>query len=91
MHSLPKPVDDPVMRRLVALVQEQLPNSAHQARLYLLEQLHALEQEALECGADPGTLRSIYATQDFVRRTVQDVEGARRNKGSGGRGPVHCH
>ena len=69
MYSPPKPVDDPVMRRLVALVQEQLPNSARQARLHLLEQLHALEQEALESGADPGTLRSIHATQDFVRRS----------------------
>jgi hypothetical protein len=53
MHGLPKPVDDPAMRKLVALVQEQLPNSAHQARIYLLKQLHALEQEALETGADP--------------------------------------
>jgi len=69
MHSLPKPVDDPVMRKLVALVQEQLPNSAHQARVYLLEQLHALEREALECGADPGTLLSIRATQEVVRRS----------------------
>jgi hypothetical protein len=69
MHVSPEPVDDPVMRKLVALVQEQLPNSAHQARVYLLEQLHALEREALETGADPGTLRSIRATQDIVRRS----------------------
>ena len=69
MHSLPKPVDDPVMRKLVALVQEQLPNSAHQARVYLLEQLHALEREALETGADAGTLLSIRATQEVVRRS----------------------
>lgn len=69
MHSLPKPIDDPVMRRLVALVQEQLPYSARHARIHLLEQLVALEREALEAGADPGTLRSIRATQNFVRRS----------------------
>ena len=69
MHSPPKPVDDPAMRKLVALVQEQLPNSAHQARIYLLKQLHALEQEALETGADPGTLLSIRAAQSVVRRS----------------------
>ena len=69
MHRPPKPIDDPVMRKLVALMQEQRPNSAHTGRLHLLEQLHALKQEALESGADPGTLRSIHATQDFVRRS----------------------
>lgn len=30
---LRQPVDDPVMWKLVALVQEQLPNSAHRARV----------------------------------------------------------
>jgi hypothetical protein len=69
MHVPPKPVDDPVMRKLVALVQEQLPNSAHRARVYLLKQLHALEQEALETGADPGTLLSIRSAQNVVRRS----------------------
>lgn len=69
MHTQPKPVDDPLMWKLIALVQAQLPNSAHQARVHLLEQLYALEQEALERGADPGTLRSILATQAFVRRS----------------------
>ena len=69
MPKLPKPIDDPVMRKLVALVQEQLPNSAHRARVYLLKQLLLLEQEALETGAAPGTLRSIRATQDVVRRS----------------------
>lgn len=67
MRSLPKPVDDPMMRKLVALVQAQLPNSARQDRLHLLERLDALEQEALRCAADPGTIRSIHATQHFVR------------------------
>lgn len=69
MHRPPKPVDDPVMWKLVALVQEQLPDSDHPARVHLLEQLYALEQEALEHSADPGTLRSIYATQNFVIRS----------------------
>lgn len=68
MHGLPEPVDDPTMWKLVALVQAQLANSARPGRLRLLDQLDALEQEALRCGADPGTLRSIHATQDFVRR-----------------------
>lgn len=68
MHSLPRPVDDPMMRKLVALVQAGLPSSVHQGRLILLEQLRALEREALEQGADQGTLRSIRATQAFVRR-----------------------
>ena len=67
MHSPSKPVDDPMMHKLVALVQERLPNSAHRGRLILLEQLRALEREALEHGADTGTLRSIRATQAFVR------------------------
>ena len=44
MHSLPKPVDDPVMRRLVAPVQEQLPYSTHRAHIHLLERLVALER-----------------------------------------------
>jgi hypothetical protein len=68
MHSPSKPVDDPMMHKLVALVQERLPNSAQQGRLLLLGQLRALEREALERGADPATLRSIQATQAFVRR-----------------------
>lgn len=68
MQSLPRPVDDPMMRKLVALLQERLPNSARHGRHLLLEQLQALEHEALACGADPGTLRSIHATQAFVRR-----------------------
>lgn len=68
MHSLPEPLDDPVMRKLVTLVQEQLPNSAHFARVHLLVQLFALEKEALETEADPRTLRSIRAAQNFVRR-----------------------
>lgn len=67
MRSLPKPVDDPMMWKLAALVQAQLPNSAPQGRLHLLELLDALEQEAKRCGADPATLRSIHATQRFVR------------------------
>ncbi|MCJ2087171.1 hypothetical protein MKK88_14420 [Methylobacterium sp. E-005] len=56
------------MHELVALVQERLPDSAQQGRLILLEQLRALEREALERGADPATLRSIHATRAFVRR-----------------------
>lgn len=67
MRSLPKPVDDPAMRKLVTLVQEQLPYASHCARFRLLEQLAVVEQEALEAEADPGTLRSIRATQGFVR------------------------
>ncbi|CAO4164363.1 hypothetical protein [Methylorubrum extorquens] len=47
------------MKKLVTLMQEQLPNSARGARAYLLEQLFALEGEALETKADAGTLRSI--------------------------------
>jgi hypothetical protein len=54
------------MWKLVALVQEQLPNSAHRARVHLLERLFVLE--ALETRADPGTLRSIRAVQHLVRR-----------------------
>ena len=69
MLRSPQPVDDPVMRKLVALIQEPLPNSAHKARVYLLEQLYALEREALETGADPGTLRSIRSAQHFVQRS----------------------
>jgi hypothetical protein len=57
------------MRKLVALVEEQLPNSAHRACVRLMGQLFALEQEALETGADPGTLRSIRAVQNVVRRS----------------------
>jgi hypothetical protein len=53
MHTSPQSIDDPVMRKLVALVEEQLPNSAHRARVRLMGQLFALEQEALETGADP--------------------------------------
>jgi hypothetical protein len=68
MQNLPRPVDDPIMRKLVALVQERLPSSGHQGRLLLLEELRALEREALQHGADPGTLRSIHATGAFVRR-----------------------
>jgi hypothetical protein len=65
----PQPIDNPVMRKLVALVQEPLPNSAHRARVYLLEQLYALEREALETGTDPGTLRSIRSARHFVQRS----------------------
>jgi hypothetical protein len=65
---LPQPVDDPVMWKLLALVQEQLPNSAHRARAHLLERLFVLEREALETRADPGTLRSIRAVQRLVRK-----------------------
>lgn len=68
MQSPSKPVNDPLMHTLVALVQERLPNSARQGRRLLLEQLRALEREALERGADPSTLRSIHATEAFVRR-----------------------
>lgn len=68
MHGLPGPVDDPMMRKLIALVQKRLPNSAREGRRLLLEQLQALERETLERGADPGTLRSIHATQAFLRR-----------------------
>ena len=69
MPSLPKPVDDPVMQKLVTLVQEQMPYSGRRARVHLLEQLFALEREALEVEADPKTLCSIRAAQNFVRRS----------------------
>ncbi|GAN48742.1 hypothetical protein ABID82_006239 [Methylobacterium sp. PvP062] len=80
MQSLPRAVDDPMMRRLVALMQERLPSSVPQGRLHLLEQLRAFEREALERGADPGTLRSIRATQAFVRRC--DPPSTSRGTGS---------
>lgn len=63
------PTIDPIMTKLVALMQEQLPNSARGARAYLLERLVALEDEALEIEADGGTLRSIRSVQNFVRRS----------------------
>ncbi|MFC6791848.1 hypothetical protein ACFQE0_20950 [Methylobacterium komagatae] len=68
MRDPPIPTADPMMRRLVALVDEQLPDSTHHARLSLLAQLHALEQEAVKDNSDPSTLRSIHAVQDFVQR-----------------------
>ena len=82
MHSLPRPVDDPMMRKLVALVQERLPNATPRGRLALLEELHALERDALEHRADPGTLRSIRATQAFVRRRdpPPDASGHRSDR-----------
>jgi hypothetical protein len=66
MPRLPDSVNDPIMSKLVALVQEQLPNSAQRARIQLLERLGELEYEALSSSADPGTLRSIRATQQFI-------------------------
>ena len=74
MRKLPKSVDDPIMWKLVALVQERLPDANHQDRVHLLAQLNALEQEALEYSTDPGTFRSILATQDFVRRNNSLIE-----------------
>ena len=68
MRGPSKPIADPMMRKLVALVQAQLPNSTHHARLSLLAQLHALEREAVQNSTDPGTLRSIHTTQDFVKK-----------------------
>ena len=68
MRGSPIPIADPFMRKLVAVVEAQLPNSTHHARLSLLAQLHALEQEAVMNNADPSTLRSIHATHDFVQR-----------------------
>lgn len=65
----PQPVDDPVMRRLVALIHAPLPNSAYRARIYLLEQLHVLEEEALATGAMPEILRAIRSTQAVIRRS----------------------
>jgi hypothetical protein len=66
VHRLPDIIDDPVMRKLVELVQEKLPNSAQRARIHLLKRLGELECEALSNAADPGTLRSIRATQQFI-------------------------
>ena len=73
---LPEPIDDPLMRKLVALVQEQLPNSAHLARVHLLERLYGLEGEALQTGADPRTLLAIRSTQYFILRSdpLNDVQ-----------------
>lgn len=61
-----QPIDDTAMKKLVALLQVQLPSSAHRARAYLLEQLHVLEGEAL-AKADLRTLQSIRAAQHFVQ------------------------
>ena len=66
MHQFPGNVDDPVMSKLVALVQEELPSSAQKARIHLLMRLGELECEALINAANPGTLRSIRATQQFI-------------------------
>jgi hypothetical protein len=71
---LPGPVDDPLMRKLVALVQEQLPNSAHRARVHLLERLYGLEGEALKTGADPRTLLAIRSTQHFILRSAPLID-----------------
>jgi hypothetical protein len=71
MRGPPIPINDPFMWRLVALVNEQLPNLTHQVRLSLLARLHALEQEAEKNDAHPSTLRSIRATYDFVRRCAR--------------------
>ena len=66
MHRPADIIDDPVMSKLVALVQEELPNSAQKARIHLLKRLGELECEALINAADPGTLRSIRAIQQFI-------------------------
>ena len=81
MHGPPVPIADPFMRRLVALVETQLPNPTH-PRANLLAQLHALEREAVKNNVDPSTLRSIHATQSFVERCAfrRKFEGYRGNK-----------
>ena len=66
MQRPPQPVDHPAMRKLVALMHEELPNSAHRARVHLLERLSELKRDALENDADPRTLRSIRAAQALV-------------------------
>lgn len=71
MRGPPNPIADPFMWRLVALVNEQLPNPFHHTRLSLLAKLHALEKEAVTNNAAPSTLRSIHATQDFVQRCTR--------------------
>lgn len=62
-----QPVPDPVIHRLHALLEEQLPNSAHRARLHLLERLLVLEEEAITTGADPETLLSIRTIQRLLQ------------------------
>jgi hypothetical protein len=57
------------MKKLVTLIQEQLPNSARGARAYLLERVVALEDEALETASDAVTLRSIRSAENFIRRS----------------------
>ena len=66
MPRLPDSFNDPIMSKFVALIEEQLPNSAQRARIHLLKRLGELEHEALSSSADPGTLRSIRATQQFI-------------------------
>ena len=66
MPRLPASFDDPIMGKLVALVEDQLPDSAQRARIHLIKCLNELEHEALSSSADPGTLRSIRATQQFI-------------------------
>ena len=67
MQRLPRSVDDPAMRKLVALMHEELPNSACRARVHLLERLSELERDAWENDADPETIRSIHAVQTLVQ------------------------
>jgi hypothetical protein len=66
VHRLPDIIDDPVMRKLVELVQEKLPTSAQEARIHLLKRLGELECEALSNAANTGTLHSIRAMQQFI-------------------------
>jgi hypothetical protein len=76
MHGPLKSIDDLMMRKLVALMQELLPDATHRGRSRLLAQLHVLEQEAVNCRANPATLRSIHATQGFVGRCDRLIDAS---------------
>jgi hypothetical protein len=53
MEQRPRPVRDSMIHRLHALLEEQPPNSAHRARIHLLERLPVLEREVVRTGGLP--------------------------------------
>lgn len=61
-----QPVPDPVIHSLHALLEEQVPNSAHPVRLHPFERLLVLEGQAIKTGARPETLLSIRAVQRIL-------------------------
>lgn len=69
MYDFSDSVEDVVMKKLAALIQTPLPNSAHRARSHLLEQLGQIEIEILNSKAHPCMLHVIRSVQDMVRRS----------------------